>query len=702
MMDNDDKKMGFQTSLQPTSREIWHSKYRLKDRDGVPLENAPEETLLRVAKALADVENPEDRPHWEKRFHWALKQGAIPAGRILANAGAGGGKPAASAINCTVSGAIEDSLERILHHVARGGMTLKAGCGIGYDFSTLRPQGASVAGAGASTSGPLSFMKIFDATCGAISSAGGRRGAQMGVLDISHPDIEAFIQAKRQPGRFTSFNLSCLITAPFVEAVIEDREWPLTFPASPKELTDPETEIVWRPWPVQEEYEVDGAGQVACRVHRRLPARRLWDLIMASTYDYAEPGFILIDRVNAMNNLWFCEEIRCTNPCGEQPLPPHGACLLGSINLTRFVRRPFSSDAHFDWAHFREVVKVFTRMLDNVVEIHGLPLDEQAREIERKRRHGMGFLGLGSSIVMLNMKYGDDSSIALTEKITREIAITGFEVGIELAKEKGPAPVMEEIFEVTGRMLALRPEMREQGFKAGDAVKGKVLMSRFSRYLDPFPAEIRAGIEEHGCRFTHHTSIAPTGTIALSLGNNASNGIEPSFAHKYSRNVMVEGRKSKEKMNVFSFELLAYRTLVNPEADPFAGEGPNRLPETFLDSEGITPEAHLNIQAAAQKWIDSSISKTINAPTDFPLDEFKKIYLDAYDRGLKGCTTFRYNPEVNQGVLVRDEDLAGTVYAFTLEDGSVVEMQGDQEVEYDDEIHTAANLYEALAKGAVQ
>jgi ribonucleoside-diphosphate reductase alpha chain len=420
---------------------------------------------------------------------------------------------------------------------------------------------------------------------------------------------------------------------------------------------------------------------------------------MSSTYDFAEPGFILIDRVNEMNNNWFCENIRATNPCGEQPLPPYGACLLGSINLTKFVRHPFTDQASFDWDEYREVVAIFTRMLDNVVEINGLPLSQQREEIARKRRHGMGYLGLGSTLTMLKMKYGDDDSIAFTEQVTKVMAETGWEIGVELAKEKGPAPIMDEQFEVSADMLAKRPEMLNDGFKLGDKVKGKVLLGQYSRYMQQFPEALRKDIVKHGVRFTHHSSIAPTGTISLSLANNASNGIEPSFAHHYSRNVIREGKKSKEKVDVFSYELLAYRELVNNKAMPFSDKEDEKLPDYFVDSSTIQAKAHVDIQAAAQKWIDSSISKTINVPTEYAFEDFKDIYLYAYEKGLKGCTTFRFNPEAFQGVLVTEKDLENTTYKFTLEDGSMIEVKGNEEIEYDGEIHTAANLYDALKEG---
>jgi len=496
-----------------------------------------------------------------------------------------------------------------------------------------------------------------------------------------------------------------------MQAVINDSDWQLAFPVTRKEadkdafdLSD-ETQFVWREWPEPGNYVTSEAGLVACKIYKTLPARRVWDLIMASTYDFAEPGFVLIDKVNEMNNNWFCENIRATNPCGEQPLPPYGSCLLGSVNLTRFVVDPFTGDARFDWDGFRKVVKVFTRMLDNVVEINGLPLPQQRNEIQRKRRHGMGFLGLGSTITMLRMRYGDEAAVTFTERVAKELALAGWEEALELAREKGPAPIMNETFELTEEMLAHRPEMRGDGYQAGDKVPGRILHARYSRYMQRVAAaapELVDELAEVGARFTHHSSIAPTGTISLSLANNASNGIEPSFAHHYFRNVIRQGKKSKEKVDVFSFELLAFRELVDSKAMPLFSEGYDEahpLPDYFITADDISPKEHVDIQAAAQEWIDSSISKTANVPTDYAYEDFKDIYLYAYEQGLKGCTTFRFNPEAFQGVLVKEKDLKNTVYSFTLDDGTTVELKGDEEIEYDGEVHTAANLFDALKEG---
>lgn len=1066
-------------ALQPASQDIWDQKYRLKNHQDEPVDQTVEDTWKRVATALAELE-PKKRDYWEKEFLWALKNGAIPAGRIVSNAGALEYKPATSTINCTVSGTIEDSMEGILKKNLEAGLTLKAGCGIGYEFSTLRPKGAYVAGAGANTSGPLSFMDIFDKMCFTISSAGGRRGAQMATFDVHHPDVSEFVRVKREAGRLRQFNLSLLITDDFIQAVKADSAWPLSFPISERDLqrdglsVDDPDQVVWRRLDhLIGDYLRKDNGEVACKVYKKIPARQLWNQIMRSTYDFAEPGFILIDRVNEQNNNWFCEDIRATNPCvsgdtwvqtaegpkqvneligkpfmarvsgedyqsgpegffktgdkkllqleslegyrlkvtedhlvkkvshqtrwsqeaewtqagslkegdlvvlnnhrtsptwrgegsyeegflmgllvgdgtlkkeaavlsvwpraqaegaaaegnpimvealacaktlphrsdfvgwsevkdrgeyrlksaavrklandlgmspgskaispalerkssafcigflkglfdadgsvqgsqtkgvslrlsqsdldrltavqrmllrlginsriyrdrrpagtsllpdgnggskhyrtqaqhelvisgdnllqyrdligfsdlekrnklkaaissykrglnrdrfvariadikevgieavydvqvpginafdanglyvhncGEQPLPPYGSCLLGSVNLTQCVKKAFSGDASFDWDKFRKLVRVFTRMLDNVVEIHGLPLEQQRHEIETKRRHGMGFLGLGSALTMLRIPYGSPASVAFTEQVSKELALAGWREGVALAKEKGAAPILEQDFEITATLLAKRPELRKR-YKLGDKVPGKVLLAHYSRYMNKLAEEdpeLVEAIAEQGCRFTHHSSIAPTGTISLSLANNASNGIEPSFAHHYARNVIRAGRKSKEKVDVFSYELLRYRQLVEPKAMPYPEAGETGLPDYFVVSDQITPEQHVDVQAAAQKWIDSSISKTINVPTEIQYDKFKDIYLYAHEKGLKGCTTFRFNPEAFQGVLVKQSDLENTTYVFELEDGSKVELKGHEEVTYDGETHTAANLYDALKEG---
>jgi ribonucleoside-diphosphate reductase alpha chain len=530
----------------------------------------------------------------------------------------------------------------------------------------------------------------------------------MATFDVHHPDVIDFIQAKREDGRLRQFNLSLLITEDFIEAVRNDADWHLSFPVTQKEVEDEkldlsdESQFVYRDFPEQKGYVVNGEGKVACRIYRTLKAQFIWDTIMTSTYDYAEPGFILIDKVNQMNNNWFCEDIRATNPCGEQPLPPYGSCLLGSVNLTMFVDYPFTDKASFNYERYRKVVAIFTRMLDNVVEINGLPLAEQRHEITYKRRHGMGILGLGSTLAMLRMPYGSAESVQFTEEVVREMAVEGWRQSLALAEEKGVAPIMDDEFEITPKMLTKCPQLSEDGYKLGDKVKGRILHAKYSKYMQEIAKvepKLVEELAEKGGRFTHHTSIAPTGTISLSLANNASNGIEPSFSHHYARNIIREGRKTKEKVDVFSFELLAYRHMVNPGAMPFSEEEDKKLPAYFTTSDDVTPSQHVDIQAAAQKWVDSSISKTANVPTDFAYQDFKDIYLYAYDKGLKGCTTFRFNPEAFQGVLVKEKDLENTMYEFTLDDGSKVTLKGNEQVEYDGEIHNAANLFDALKEG---
>lgn len=991
--------------MQSVSTEVWQQKYQLKTKEGAAVDEDIHATFERVAVALA--ENEIEKQYWADQFLWALNNGAIPAGRILANAGAGEYKSATSTINCTVSGTIEDSMDSILTRLKGAGLTLKSGAGIGYEFSTLRPRGAYVSGAGAQTSGPLSFMDIYDKMCFTISSAGGRRGAQMATFDISHPDILDFVQAKREAGRLRQFNLSVLVSDAFMQALAGNKDWPLVFNG---------------------------------KEYRRESPQKIWDVIMRSTYEYAEPGIIFIDTVNNMNNLWWCENIRATNPCltsdswihtdmgprqvkdligqrfnavindevftstddgffftsiketvklttkegfsltltpdhklykinkksgawvpvselkpgdslainnhrqlnhwvgkynhyqgyllgllvgdgtfsendavlsvwesfyfpngesnisamlrkvegivatynhradfrgwrkvanhnfytlkmlaitklanelglfrgnktitreiemtssdfytgflqglfdtdgtvigdqnkgvsvrlsqsdlnlleavqrmllrlgivstiyknrraegyhqlpngkggysdyftkanhelvisndnlffyqqeigftelrkrnrlemalagykrklnktnfivtvdqiesadsqpvydaqipianafdangfyahncGELPLPPHGSCLLGSINLTEFVENPFRDDAVFDYEKYNQVISIFTRMLDNVVEINGLPLPEQRNELVRKRRHGMGYLGLGSVMTMLKMQYGSKESLKFTKTVTECLALEGWRTGIELAKEKGSAPILEEYFDI-----------------AGQKISGKELLCN-SKYLKQVcPEFLIDSIKTYGCRFTHHSAIAPTGTISLALANNASNGIEPSFAHSYSRNIIKEGKKTKEQVEVYSYEYLLFREMFGEKAP---------LPDYFVTANDVDPKSHIDVQAAAQYWIDSSISKTINVPSDYPYEQFKDLYRYTYKSGLKGCTTFRYNPEQFSGVLVKKDDLEKTIYAFELENGAVIEVNGNEEVHYDGETHTAANLYDALKEG---
>lgn len=654
--------------LQTTSQEIWESKYQLKDDSGSPIDKDINDTYKRVARALADVEKiPND---WYQKFLTVLQNGAVPAGRILSNAGADAFKPKVSLINCTVSQTVKDSMQGIMDSCSKSAITLASGAGIGYEFSTLRPKGAYVSGAGAFTSGPLPFMAIFDTMCDTVSSAGGRRGAQMGTFAVWHPDVEDFITAKRKDGYMRKFNLSLLIDDEFMEAVKNKSDWKLVFPVMKREnKNDIETiwkELFWDQSYCEEQGYTIEDGKILCKVYKTVQASDLWDTIMLSTYNFAEPGFLMIDRINRENNNYFCERIRATNPCGEQALPPNGSCLLGSVNLTKFVNDPFTSDAVFDFARFEDTVAVFTRMLDNVVEINGLPLEEQRYEITTKRRHGMGFTGLGSTLSMLNIKYGSVTSVDFTGIIMKTMAITGFKEGIKLAEEKGAAP----IFKDQSNVIAW--------------VNGEYM----KRIWGAWPEGKQLALQ-YGCRFTHHTSIAPTGTISLSLGNNCSNGIEPSFSHKYVRNVIKAGKKTKDAVDVYSYEMLLYKHLT----------GIDETPLSFSTSDTVTTNEHVDIQAAAQYWCDSSISKTININTDMPYEGFKGVYLYAYEKGLKGCTTFRFNPAAFQGVLVKDEDLKNTRYIFNLEDNTSVEVSGDTTIEYDGESHKAANLYDAIKEG---
>lgn len=654
--------------LQSTSFEIWESKYQLKDHSGVPVDETIEDTYKRVAKAIASVEANSDV--WYPKFFDVLKNGATPAGRILSNAGAGEYKPATSLINCTVSSIVEDSMPGIMAACRDSAITLASGAGIGYEFSTLRPKGSYVGGAGSYTSGPLPFMDIFNVMCFTVSSAGGRRGAQMGTFAVWHPDVEEFIKAKREDGRLRQFNLSLLIDDEFMEAVKADADWDLFFPVMKKEASET-LKTVWKTlfWDkaycAKQQYLVEN-GKILCKVYKTIKARDLWDTIMNSTYNFAEPGFLLIDKINKYNNNYFCENIRATNPCGEQPLPPEGSCLLGSLNIATFVEHPFTPQALFDLPRFKEAVKIFTRMLDNVVEMNGLSLEGQREAITSKRRHGMGFTGLGSAFSLLGISYGSQESIDLTDLIMQELAVTGFKTGVDLAKEKGCAPILES-------------QQNRQAWVDGEYMK---------RIWSAWPEGKQLALD-HGCRFTHHSSIAPTGTISLSVNNNVSNGIEPSFSHKYTRNVIKPGKKTKEAIDVFSYEMLLHKHIT----------GEDEVPESFSTSDNVTTKQHVDIQAAAQYWCDSSISKTINVPTDMPFEEFKDVYMYAYDMGLKGCTTFRFNPAAFQGVLVKEEDLKNTQYVFNLEDGTAVEVSGDTEIEYDGEMHKAANLYDAIKEG---
>ena len=501
----------------------------------------------------------------------------------------------------------------------------------------------------------------------------------MATFAVWHPDVEDFIKAKRENGRLRQFNMSLLIDDEFMEAVKSKADYPLVFPVKKSELDGGlvkgelmKKKLFWeKAYCLEQDYIIDEDDMILCMIYKTVNAAELWSTIMQSTYDFSEPGFLLIDRINELNNNWFCEKIRATNPCGEQPLPPEGSCLLGSINVALFVDNPFTADANFNWEKYKEVVRIFTRMLDNVVEFNGLPLEGQRREIERKRRHGMGILGVGSAFSLLGIKSGSPESIVLVGKLMEVMAVTGFEVGIELAKEKGCAPIFNEFTEVNGNL---------------ESNKTLWANGKYMRRIWEVAPHLKARALQHGCRFTHHTSIAPTGTISLSVNNNASNGIEPSFSLKYTRNVIEQGKKTKRAVDVYSYELLLYKHLT----------GKDEAPEWFSTSENVSTYEHVDIQAAAQYWCDSSISKTINVPSDIPFEEFKEVYVYAYEKGLKGTTTFRMNPEAFQGVLVRSEELEKVAYVFVLEDGTEIIAKGTDRILYDGEEHTAGNLFDAI------
>jgi len=548
----------------PIAEQIWDMKYRLKQADGAPVDLSVEDSWRRIARALAEPET--DRAHWEETFYHALEDFRfLPAGRITAGAGTG---RSVTLFNCFVMGKIPDSMAGIFDMLKEAALTMQQGGGIGYDFSTIRPKGADVKGVAADASGPLSFMDVWDAMCRTIMSAGSRRGAMMATMRCDHPDIEAFITAKQDAARLRMFNLSVLVTDAFMEAVRADGPWELQF---------------------------DG------KVYHTVEARDLWNRIMRATYDYAEPGVIFIDRINAMNNLAYCETIAATNPCGEQPLPPYGACLLGSINLARLVRDPFGAGAALDEAALDDLVATAVRMMDNVVDTSRFALPQQKEEAANKRRIGLGVTGLADALLMVGLRYGSDEAAAATEAWLHRIARASYLASVDLAKEKGPFPLFDA---------------------------EKYLASGSLTHMDE---DVRAAIAEHGIRNALLTSIAPTGTISLYAGN-VSSGIEPVFAYSYTRKVLQrDGSRSEEE--VVDYAVQMWR-------DKF---GEAELPEYFVNAQTLGPAEHVRMQAAAQKWVDSSISKTINCPADIDFEAFKDVYMLAYETGCKGCTTYRPN-----------------------------------------------------------
>ncbi|HEY4134943.1 MAG TPA: adenosylcobalamin-dependent ribonucleoside-diphosphate reductase [Alphaproteobacteria bacterium] len=547
------------------SQQIWDMKYRLKDAAGVAVDKSIEDTWRRIADALAEAET--DKQAWSDRFYGALEDFAfLPAGRIIAGAGTG---RSVTLFNCFVMGTIPDAMGGIFSHLREAALTMQQGGGIGYDFSTLRPKGAPVKGVGADASGPLSFMDVWDAMCRTIMSAGSRRGAMMATMRCDHPDIEAFIEAKREPGRLRMFNLSVLVTDPFMDAVKANLPWDLTFEGS---------------------------------VFRTVEARALWDKIMHATYSYAEPGVIFIDRINRRNNLHYCESISATNPCGEQPLPPYGACLLGSVNLARLVCNPFEENAHLDMDRLRELVPLAVRMMDNVVDVSRFPLDEQTREAQAKRRIGLGVTGLADALIMCRARYGSPAAIKLTEEWMAAIERAAYLASTELAAEKGAFPLFDK-----------------DAYLAGETIQG----------LD---ADVRAAIAKHGIRNALLTSIAPTGTISL-LADNVSSGLEPVFSFTYTRRILLpDGTRQEEEVSDYAFRL--FKRLKGDNVP---------LPDYFVDAQVLKPADHVTMQAVVQRYVDSSISKTINVPVDIDIAEFKNVYMQAYEQGCKGCTTYRPN-----------------------------------------------------------
>ena len=562
------------------SRHIWETKYRLRGDD-----RTVEDTWRRVARSLAAVERD---PAWEDRFYEALSGFKfLPGGRIQAGAGTG---RRVTLFNCFVMGTIEDSIDGIFEAIKEGALTMQQGGGVGYDFSTLRPRGAVARSVGGVASGPVSFMRIWDATCATLLSTGARRGAMMATLRCDHPDVLAFIEAKQTPGELRNFNLSVLVTDDLMRAVERNAEWPLVFPDS-----GDGGETIARHW----------SGSLAptpCRVHARLSARELWDRLMRATYDHAEPGVLFIDRINHLNNLWYREHISATNPCGEVPLPPYGACDLGSINLTAFVREPFTERASLDFDAIASVTRVAVRMLDDVIDASRFPLDKQAEIARGTRRIGLGLTGLADALIMLGHDYGERRARELAARAMATICHAAYRCSIELAREKGPFPFFE-------------PE--------------RYLAGPFVSSLLP---DIRDGIARHGIRNSHLTAIAPTGTISL-LANNVSSGIEPVYDLRHRRRFLEPDGATVEH-SLTDYALDRWRALRGAEPPP----------GNFVTALALPPAAHIEMQAALQPHVDNSISKTINVPADFPFDRFKDIYRYAFDRGLKGCTTYRPNP----------------------------------------------------------
>jgi ribonucleoside-diphosphate reductase alpha chain len=573
----------------PVSREVWNWKYRLTNE--ACRDSTVQDTWRRVAKALAGAES-DHTSYWERVFYEALEDFRfLPGGRILAGAGS---PHDVTLFNCFVMGTIEDSMEGIFSALKEAALTMQQGGGIGYDFSTLRPSGVPARRCGGVASGPVSFMRIWDSMCSTLLSAGARRGAMMGTLRCDHPDIETFIGAKRVLGELRNFNLSVLVTDEFMDALAHDRDWPLVFPVPPGETVTDAGQIVLRRWSHTD-------APVPCRIFGAIRARELWNAIMRSTYEYAEPGVLFIDRINRENNLWYCEHIAATNPCGEIPLPPYGACDLGSINLTRFVSGPYEDRATLDFAAVERTTAVAVRMLDNIIDVSRFPLPQQRDEALGKRRVGLGITGLADALVMLGLRYDDERACRLAGKIMQTVCLAAYRASIELANEKGSFPYLD---------------------------RDKYLQSSFVRALPP---TIRQGIAEHGIRNSHLLAVAPTGSISL-LANNVSNGLEPAFAARFQRRVLTpEGPQNYDIEN----HVVRLWKLRHSE---------HTLPPAFVTTFELPPLAHLKMQAAIQRSVDNAISKTVYLPEDFPFSEMEPLYRQAYDMGLKGCTVYRPNP----------------------------------------------------------
>ncbi len=688
--------------LQNISYEVYKQKYQLKDgKTGELIDLTPYHTVIRVALAVALVNTR--YPHSNNYpsfvndfidFFYILSSGrAVGAGRVMSNAGAKLYKTYTTLINCTVMRQIPDSIQGIMDVLKEAALTLKSGAGVGYDFSSIRPKGSYVSGAGAETSGVTSFAEIYDKMCSTIMSAGGRRGAQMAVIDLRHPESLDFFSAKRQDGVLRYFNISLAIPNSFIEKLENDEEYEQWFWEFYEHLdTEEENGVVktenYEAVVVEngklpfdyENYEYFAfrkdhavmAGEEFLgryriykkRIFSRKKAREIYDFVMSSTYDYAEPGVLFIDNINSKNPLKEKEYIRATNPCGEQPLPPYGSCNLGSIFLHRFVKEPFNYSLNpyenFDFEKLYWVARKMNKFLDLVNDITNLPLVELKKSAQLKRRHGLGISGIADALIMVGLRYGSKEAVEFLGKIMSTIQEAALEEAVELANTYGPAPI-------------------------GVSVKDWVnVFEHLKDFVDRKEIPLDAPL-----RYSHAISIAPTGTISLTWGNNVANGIEPTFSISYMRNIRVPGKKTKVQEEVFSFAAMLYKNTF----------GHTNYNEFFVTTNDITVDEHIEMQAIAQKYTDSAISKTCNIPTDYPFDSFKEAYLKAFKMGLKGFTTFRFNPKFSVGVLVKNEDLENLLIEFELEDGTKVVVKGNEEIYYDGEVHVAANLYEALKEG---